>query len=255
MFDVIVFGGATRDFFYISSDYKVKVDRLELVWGEKIVADSLYKDVGGGGCNAAVGFARLGLKTALFSQVGSDSSGEEIANRLKQEGIDPAYLKVKPNGITSSSAILAAKSGEHTIVMYRGTNDQLIDREVDWKGVRNTRWLYVADIAAKESDPCLELARLAGNFSLKLAFVPGQHQLRGGLDSLMPILAETEILILNCFEACEILGENYTKVTEAAISKMLRNFQSLGVQTTVITLNVKGVAVCDNDKIMLVSAK
>ena len=47
-----------------------------------------------GGCagNIAVGTARLGLKSAILSSVGSDAMGEFITNELHKENVDISFL-------------------------------------------------------------------------------------------------------------------------------------------------------------------
>jgi len=81
MYDIITIGGATRDIFLISDQYQVEGDTLKLTWGEKLVAQQIILDIGGGACNGAVGLSRLGLKTAFWSQVGNDAAGTAQAGR------------------------------------------------------------------------------------------------------------------------------------------------------------------------------
>lgn len=259
MFDVIVIGGTTRDFFMISPDYQVEAGYLKLPWGEKTVANQLVKEVGGGGCNAAVAFARLGLKTALVSRVGNDASGEVVAKRLREEGVSLDLLQVGREAQTSTSFILVDTTGEHTIVMYRGSNDEIITPKFSWENLTNTPWLYLADMSAPQEDPSLTIANFAEKHTLKLAFVPGQHQLRRGASQLRPVLLQTEVLILNIYEAQALLGAkvelNKLKDSQLEmIDNLLKGFYRMGVKTAVITADVYGVRAFDGKSFLFQEA-
>jgi ribokinase len=250
MYDVIVIGGTTRDFFLRSSAYRVEKGFLLLPWGEKVVAEELIKEVGGGGCNAAVAFSRLGLKTSLLSRVGEDASGELVLRRLRDEGVSLELMQIEEKGTTSTSFILLSVAGEHTLVMYRGHNDEVIGNDFSWESLASTSWLYLADVAAARNDPSLKVADFVGERHLKLAFIPGQHQLKMGLSLLVPILKRTTILILNVYEAESLLGEKVSLNAGggnqlANLDKLLRQFYRLGVKTAVITADVHGVRAFD----------
>lgn len=249
MFDIIVVGGATRDFFMISSRYRVADGRLELPWGEKIVVEELIKEVGGGGCNAAVAFSRLGLKAALMTRVGDDSSGVEVIERLQKENVIRDLVQIKPDTTTSLSCLLTDYSGEHAIVMYRGDNDQYFDEEIDWEALKETKWLYVADITAVDDDPTDKLAGFAKSNRLKFAFVPGQHQLARGIKGMNGVLPKTEILILNAYEADLLTGNHLDPQTLGGnlqqLDGMLKIFTERGVRLVVITADKHGARCSD----------
>ncbi len=84
MFDLISIGDATIDNFVVIHDAEVKcnIDKTEcklcIDYGDKIAVDKLTHSVGGNAANNAVGSSRLKLKGAIYVNVGSDSSGEQI---------------------------------------------------------------------------------------------------------------------------------------------------------------------------------
>lgn len=235
MYDVITIGGATRDIFLVSDDFKVQNGVLHLNWGEKKVCQEIYFDIGGGSCNAAVGLARLGLHTAFWGQVGHDSGGEAVGKRLKEEGVSLQFLSVSGKSRTSTSAVLCSKNGEHTIVMYRGKNDDLLDESPHWEEISQTQWFYLADVACQTEDLTWKIAELAEEKGIKLCFVPGQHQLKLGVKGLERVLRTTEIFILNAFEAQTLLNEKRPE-----IPKMLKSFAQFGPKIIVITQDVNG---------------
>lgn len=235
MYDVITIGGATRDIFLVSDDFQVEDGVLHLTWGEKKVCQEIYFDIGGGSCNSAVGLARLGLHAAFWGQVGHDSGGEAVAKRLKEEGVSLQFLVVSDKSRTSTSAVLCSKNGEHTIVMYRGKNDDLLEGGPSWEELCQTKWFYLADVASQTEDLTWKIAELAEEKGIKLCFVPGQHQLKLGVKGLERVLRTTEIFILNAFEAQTLLNEK-----KPEIPKMLKSFAQFGPKIVVITQDVNG---------------
>ncbi|MHA6345926.1 bifunctional 5-dehydro-2-deoxygluconokinase/5-dehydro-2-deoxyphosphogluconate aldolase [Roseivivax sp. CAU 1761] len=64
-------------------------------------ATRFSKYVGGCPTNIAVGGARLGLRMALLSRVGSDQHGNFIRETLEGEGVDTSALKADPDRLTA----------------------------------------------------------------------------------------------------------------------------------------------------------
>ena len=64
-------------------------------------AQSFRKYLGGCAGNTAVGTARLGLKSAMFSCVGADDMGVYLRNVLTNEGVDTSLLRNTPEHLTA----------------------------------------------------------------------------------------------------------------------------------------------------------
>ena len=64
-------------------------------------AQSFRKYLGGCAGNTAVGTARLGLKSAMFSCVGTDDMGIYLRNTLEKEGVDTSLLRSTPEHLTA----------------------------------------------------------------------------------------------------------------------------------------------------------
>src|SRR5438128_1388556 len=84
-FDVVTIGAATQDVFLQSSSFEevrnpYAPDGLDacLPLGSKINLHDITLASGGGASNAAVAFARFGLKTACVTRVGTDGAGDTI---------------------------------------------------------------------------------------------------------------------------------------------------------------------------------
>lgn len=73
---------------------RVSVD----LYGEQVGADlsaaqSFRRYIGGSAGNTVVGAARLGLRAALISQVGTDAFGDYVLTQLRREGVDTSAVR------------------------------------------------------------------------------------------------------------------------------------------------------------------
>jgi ribokinase len=106
-FDVVSFGSAVIDVF-VHTNVASKHNFLHYPVGSKMLIDDLRFDVGGGGTNTSVAFARLGLKAGCISSVGQGTNATKILNVLKKEKV--TFLgPIKKNKRTGYSVILDSK--------------------------------------------------------------------------------------------------------------------------------------------------
>ena len=82
--------------------------------GRLLHAEPLDVTTGGIVSNSGVAMARLGMKVAAFSYVGSDDWAVLIRRRLESEGLDCRRLLTHPTGATSTTAVLIDPSGERS---------------------------------------------------------------------------------------------------------------------------------------------
>ena len=248
MFDIVTIGGAVQDLFFISPDYEVRDDKLTFTWGEKFVVEDLVTDVGGGACNSAVGFSRLGLKTAMWARIASDPAGDFVLRRLKSEKVSIDFVELIEGGTTSLSTIFVDETGERSIVMYRNKNDELDPKKINFEKIFKTKWLFVAELTGNPT-PLIEfIAKEAQERNVKLVFVPGLEQLEQGAEALREILKRTEILIFNDYEAGKLLGRGENaRYPEEEIEEMLEELCQFGVKIAVITKDVEGAQCFDGE--------
>jgi 5-dehydro-2-deoxygluconokinase len=80
---------------------------------------SFAKYVGGSPANTAVGLARLGLKPALLTRVGSDHLGRFIAEQLAREGVDVSSVRTDAERLTAL-VVLGIRDRDHfPLIFYR----------------------------------------------------------------------------------------------------------------------------------------
>lgn len=237
-FDLISIGDATIDNFVKIHDAEVKCDlnkincKLCVEYGDKIPVDYLSHMVAGNGANNAVGVARLGLKTALYVNVGSDPSGKQIIEKLVSEGVDKRYVVVN-EGMESNLSTVLSFQGERTIFVYHQKwNYSLPD--LDFAG-----WVYFTSMSPSftESNLLNELGAYLERTGSRLFYNPGTYQIKAGIKKYPKILALTEVFIVNFEEAKKILGQ---EGEEAAIKKLLKDLLDLGPKMVIITNGKEG---------------
>ncbi|MBI4033940.1 MAG: carbohydrate kinase family protein [Candidatus Brennerbacteria bacterium] len=250
MFDVITIGTATRDVFLTSPFFKVLKDpkhlkRLGVPEGEaqcfalgaKILVDHPHLTVGGGAANAAVTFARQGLKTGAIVGIGDDSNGSSALRDLAGEKVKtfPVYDSKE---MTGYSVILLSKEGERTILHYRGASASVRGTEAVFGRVR-AKWVYISPggipIAAMERI----ITRFKGK-GARVAMNPSKAYLETGPKKLAPILKNLDVVLVNREEASYLTGVEYGK-EKAIFSK----FDELVSGIAVMTDGRRGAAVSD----------
>ena len=255
MYDIITIGTVTRDVFLKSPDFHVigqsdfcsRNDNFRtgkagcFMLGTKLEIPKVVIVSGGGGTNTAVGFARQGLKTAAIGRIGDDDIGREIIDELKKENVEP-MMHIDKGGDTAYSTILVAKDGERTILEYRGANDNLSEKEIDWGGLK-TKWVYIDSLAGnlKLLEKILEWAK---ENDIKVAMNPGKRLIKFGKD-LWPFLGQVDIFFANEDESAYIAGIKYAVEKEPEIfAKMDEIVKGI----VVMTKGPRGVEISDGKK-------
>ncbi len=251
-FDVVTVGGATSDILFYSKDGEListknatKEKLLAFEFGAKIYADKIYFDYGGGAANAAVTFARMGLKTSILCRVGIDDNGKNILQNFKQNNVGVDFIKVDKNNNTGFSIILTAKndSKEHIAFLHRGANDLFSVGDMPLSKI-STDWFYVGSLPKENWKQIIEnLIPLNKN----IVWNPGIKQLQD-LSAVKKYLPHIRLLLVNRDEAME-----FRKLKE--IKGLMAYIQSLGVGIVAITDGKNGAYAFDGKKYYFIKAK
>lgn len=216
---------------------------LAMEYGTKIPYDfnTLIAGVGNSG-NAAVAFARLGLKSGLISNVGNDDYGRDIINALESNKVLAHLVKINR----------AKKSNYHFVLWYKEERTILIKHEeYDYKWPHLTAddkpsWVYFSSIGHNSLDyhhEVIEWLDREDNKDIKLAFQPGTFQLEFGPEKLGKIYARTNVLLVNREEAVKISNGNYHDFND-----LFNKLHALGPKIVVITDGPAGAYASDGTK-------
>jgi ribokinase len=228
MYDVITVGSALSDIFVDTGLKAMRKGERKLIAypvGFKIAVKNIKFSIGGGGTNTAVGFSRMGLKTAFLGKIGNDESANEILKLLKKEKID--FIGKQEKSVSGHSIILDSFEHNRTILTYKGPSDNLKMSDVKLNKLK-TKWIYLASSMKQTLETQKKLAIYARKNKIKVAFNPSEYEVKLGIEKLKPILTKTNLLIFNRDEA-EILTKQKT------IPKIFKKLNSLGITTICIT--------------------
>lgn len=233
-FDVISIGDTTLDVF-LELEKEVKVikekngiEYLALLNAEKIPVKKLTNILAvGNSANVAVGSSRLGLKTALYTVLGNDEIGKEMANVLQKEGISKDYIVFDKKQKSNFSVVLNYKA-ERTILVYHERRQYKLPK------FALTKWVYYSSLAQGHDSLHRTIPSYVKEHKVLLGFNPGSHQLNEGLKKLRPILKVTTVLFVNREEAQTLVGK------EPDIKNLMNKFHDEGVEIVAITDGPKG---------------
>lgn len=237
--DIITIGDSTIDTFIKISDATIECDlnheecKICISYGDKIPVDAIGHEVAGNAANVAVGCATLGLKTAIYTNLGDDQAGKSIKKALETSGVSTDYVKTHQNKESNLSVVLTFH-GERTIFVYHQPWHYSLP------SLANASWIYLTSIAESftSSNIMDEIYYYVEKTGAKLAYSPGTFQLKADIKRYPKILERTELLIVNLEEAKRILNISINETTEVKL--LLAKLLLLGPKTVVITDGVEG---------------
>ena len=240
MFDLISIGDCVIDTFIPLTDAKILNDKgepmLAMRYGDKIPVGDSISLVAGNAANNAVGSSRLGLKSAIYTNVGNvgeDQDDQRIINKFKKEKIDIRYV-IENDNLPSNHHVVLDYKGERTILIYHQP----------WKyhlpDLDASKWIYFTSLSPSFVDSNLieQLMSYLERTGAKLLYNPGTFQIKQGVKKDHRLLSLTELFIVNVEEAKLILGFDEGK--EVPIKKLLQGIVDLGPRMVVITDGANG---------------
>lgn len=195
-------------------------------FGAKIPYEAVYElPAVGNSANASVSAARLGLSTALITNIGNDAYGEKCITHLKDDNVSTEYV-VQHKG---------KKTNYHYVLWFQDERTILIKHEAYNYSLPSPfeppKWMYLSSFAKEAEnfhDTIIEY--LQKHPTVKLAFQPGTFQLKLGLERLKALYARTDVFVCNVEEAQELIGD-----TKMQVSNLLREIHTHGPKIVVIT--------------------
>ncbi len=194
---------------------KIDSDACELCvrFGDKVPYESVtVVPAVGNAANAAVSASRLGLRSALVSNLGNDKEGEECLASLKKNGVDVQFIKINQD----------LRTNYHYVLWYDVDRTILIKHEkysYELGNIEEPKWLYFSSVAESAYPFHEQVAEyLEKHPSIKLAFQPGKNEIKLGKEKLARLYARTEIFFCNVEEAEVILGIETKDVLKLSVS-------------------------------------
>lgn len=207
-------------------------------FGDKIPYDESYiLPAVGNSANAAVSAARLGLKSALISNIGGDDWGKKCLETLAAENVADKFVHIHKD----------MKTNYHYVLWYEDDRTILIKHErypYELPEMQNPKWIYLSSLGEDASPIYPEFIKyLEIHKEVKLAFQPGTYQMKLGTEKLAGVYQRSEIFFCNKEEAQRILNS-----TEEDPKKLMTGIGGLGPKIVVITDGPNGAYVWDGKK-------
>lgn len=208
---IVSLGSALQDIYLIDHDDLRPTKALngtailgKITVGSKVDIDKMCYEVGGGGINSAITFARYGHDAIFMGNVAQDAAGQAVFRVLDQEGIDSSYVDYNAVKSTGSSVVLLdSKSGERTILTYRGASEKFDNFSADDLDLIQPDWLYMTTLRG-DLETCASFLRKARKIGTKVMFNPGIKELDQP-KKLSSLLKYVDVLIVNKSEAARIV--------------------------------------------------
>ncbi|MBX4191039.1 hypothetical protein KW794_03040, partial [Candidatus Saccharibacteria bacterium] len=148
--DVLSVGDVVTDAFIKLLDDEAKVEktengpRLSMPFATKVPFEHAEVIEGvGNAANASVAFARLGLKSALAANVGSDQYGRDIIAALEKNDVDSRFIHINPSHVSNYHYVLWYKE-ERTILIKHEEYDYHWPR---FRIIDIPQWVYFSSIS------------------------------------------------------------------------------------------------------------
>ncbi|MCD8506980.1 carbohydrate kinase family protein [Candidatus Woesebacteria bacterium] len=212
MFDTISIGSATLDVFLKSAQFTVKEESdgeeyLQLLHGSKMNAEDFALQSGGGATNTAVGLSRLGLRSSVIAELGTDLPAKVIIAELQEENVDTSLLIQEPDENTAISALLIDSSGDRSVVTARGAAYMLTPDDLPLAKMK-AHWIHISSIG--NTEVVKTIAQHCKKHRIRFSWNPGGKELKAienGSLHLTEIYPDT--LFLNEEEAEIIRSAGY----------------------------------------------
>ena len=201
----------------------------------------------GNGPNAAVSTARLGLHSAVMTDIGNDRNGEECLKELKKNDVSAKFV------VRHKSK----KTNYHYVLWFEDERTILVKHEdFPYKfspPKKNPRWVYVTSLGGNSLPYQLEIAEwLERNPDIKLAFQPGTFQMNVGYEKLSAFYKQAEVFFCNVQEARRILkkkaGDRFPTTETTEIKELLKGIHDLGPKNILITDGPVGAYAYDGNE-------
>lgn len=240
-YDFIAIGDSTTDAFVKIKDASVHCnidkEKCEICFRfkDKVPYEEVYiVPAVGNSANASVAAARLGLSSALISNIGDDYFGEEAMGALKSENVGTEFVIAHPG----------KKTNYHYVLWYEDDRTILIKhQEYDYRlpYFNDPKWVYFSSMGAN-SLPFHEVFEryMSEHQNVKLAFQPGTYQIRFGRKKLTGIYKRADVFISNKEEAQRILESS-----ELDVKKLMKSIMELGPKIVVVTDGTAGAYAYD----------
>ena len=185
--------------------------------------------------------ARLGLNTAIVTNLGDDRDGEDCLATFKKNNVKTDFVKVNRG----------MRTNYHYVLWY-GAERTILIKHQDYKytlpEIGNPKWIYFSSVN-ETAFPFhyVIMDYLDSHPEINLAFQPGKFEIKLGKEKLTRFYKRAKIFFCNMDEAKRILGLENTEP-----KNLLTKIHELGPEMVVITDGPKGAYAYDGKEYLFI---
>ncbi|MBN2095029.1 MAG: carbohydrate kinase family protein [Candidatus Aenigmarchaeota archaeon] len=237
---ILAVGGVIVDLIMHSPDqFRVVNGNLCFPFDSKLQVEEFTFDIGGSAHNVAANASSLGSKTYILACIGDEPYGEMAIQNLKTYNVDTKYVS-KVKDMTGMSVVLIHE-GEKTILTYRGANDYLGEEKLNSKILNGIGTVVITSMISPENVRITKrLVDEAQKRKIEIVANPSISMVNHQPEALKYVMKKSQVIIMNGKEAQKITGCNSP---QAALEKL----KSYGAKTIIVTLDVRGCIVYDEE--------
>lgn len=248
MHDIIAIGDIAVDNFLRLEEAAINCDidshkcTITMAFGDKVpYASSEEVYAVGNSPNASVAAARLGLSSAIITNLGSDENGARCLAALEGNGVDTSKVRVESGKPTNYHYVLWYEH-DRTILVKHGAYDYSLPN------LGKPKWIYLSSLGQHTEKYHGEILKyLSEHPDVNLAFQPGTFQMKMGIHMLKGIYERANIFFSNIEEAGKILG-----IETLGITELLKRMHKLGPQVVVLTDGPNGAYSYDGKETLFI---
>ncbi|KKP95024.1 MAG: Ribokinase [Candidatus Moranbacteria bacterium GW2011_GWD2_36_12] len=256
---IICIGSATKDIFFPTSEGLIFDTPLEITSQKKIAFElgakyqvkERWESIGGCAANVAQGLTKLGEQAECYSKIGDDELGHWIKKTLTQGGVGTETLEIEKECKSDLSFIIVdINSGERTIFSNRDANDKLV---IMPEKLNRAHWIFISSLNGNWQKHIREILDIAKVNKIRIAFNPGQKNIKTDLSEVANAINVSEIFFVNKDEAIEIvggLGENTILELLENEEYLVKVLYKLGPKVVVITDGERGAWCYGGDRLL-----
>ena len=241
--DILAIGDIATDAFIKLHEAKVhcRIDHsnceITMPFGDKIPFEfsKVVKGVGNA-ANAAVSGARLGLRSALLSNIGNDQNGQDCMAELQRNKVITSYMKKHPGKATNYHFVLWYEA-ERTILVNHVDYDYALPK------LPAVKWVYLTSLAAHTEEYHDMIADwLDAHPETRLAFQPGTFQMKLGFDRIKRLYERSDVFVVNVEEAQRML-----QTDSRDVKLLMKKLAERGPKLVLVTDGPAGAYMYDHE--------
>lgn len=215
-----------------NTDLVMRLPRLPRP-GETIIGGTFSMAPGGKGANQAVAASRAGGDVTLIAKIGDDQFGRQAIDGFRKDGIDTHFVDVVSSTASGIALIFVDGSGENSIGVASGANNELHPADVEKAGAI----IASADVLLLQLEiplPTVEAAvRIAANAGVRVLLNPAPAR------QLDPqFLKRISVITPNEHEVETLTGVEISD--DASVATAASILRGRSIPAVVITLGARG---------------